>query len=265
MGSLWDHLQNKSDPKLALFAVYFHAILKNVDSERRWPTRWKLHYRDFAEVPKIFRLKYRRFSGVPFMPVVKSIVSKNELHAVQNEVIPVASGVTIDHIMSAQSQELDIIEKLRMLDLQPTAFLLTHPKKGIRWGREKTVEAIAHYKMFLLLHYLYPDKNLVPTEEIDLVWEHHFADSAKYRQDSQILFNSYLDHNPYFGILDETDEKNWLAAFAETKLLFEKHFGKDFLAAVNLQFTNPARCELPKKQKQIHPLNIQADVIDILP
>ncbi|MBD2567791.1 glycine-rich domain-containing protein [Anabaena lutea] len=188
----------------------------------------------------------------------RAILPEIDAQVIHNEAIA-------DYIMSAQSQELDMIQKLRLLDLQPTAFLLTHPKKAIRWTQEKTVQAIAHYKMFLLLHYLYPDQNIVPTEEIDLVWEHHFADNAKYRQDCQMLFGHFLDHNPYFGILDEADEKNWLAAFAETKLLFEKHFGRDFLAAVNLEFTNPARCELPKKQKQIHPLNIQADVIDILP
>jgi hypothetical protein len=180
------------------------------------------------------------------MPVVNTIVANN----VQEE---------------AHANYTDFIEKLQVLDLQPTAFLLTHPKKGIRWTREKTVEAIAHYKMFLLLHYFYPGQNLVPTQDIDIVYEHHFADSVKYRQDCQMLFGYHLEHNPYFGIVDEADEKNWLAAFAETKLLFEKHFGRDFLAAVNLQFTNPARCELPKKQKQIYPLNIQATVIDILP
>lgn len=247
-----------SNPKLRLFAANLRAILKSVEGER-WPTRLKLHSGDFAESPKSDRLKYIMLSGVPLMSVVKPIVSKNELHAVQKEAIPVA-GVAI-------ANYTDFIEKLQVLDLEPIAFLLMHPEKGVRWTREKTVQAIAHYKMFLLLHYLYSDKKLVPTVEIDVVFEHHFSDSAKYRQDCNDLFGYFVDHNPYFGLLDEADEKNWLAAFAETKFLFEQHFGTDVLAAVNLQLTNPARCEPPKQPQQIRPrvANIQADVMDILP
>jgi hypothetical protein len=183
------------------------------------------------------------------MPVVKSIVSKNELHVVQKEVIPVASETTVDHIMYVQSElELEFVEKLQVLDLEPIAFLLTHPKKNVRWSREKAVEAIAHYKMFLLLHFLYPDKNIIPTEEIDVVFEHHFLDSAKYRQDCNKLFGYFLDHNPYRGLLDETDEMNWLADFKETKILFDLHFG--------IELRNAARCQ---PLKQIHPrvANIQ--------
>jgi hypothetical protein len=43
----------QSDPKVQLFELDFHAILKNVDSDNRWPTRWKLHSGDFAQIPKI--------------------------------------------------------------------------------------------------------------------------------------------------------------------------------------------------------------------
>jgi hypothetical protein len=187
------------------------------------------------------------------MPVVKSIVSKNEFHAVQKEVIPVASEATADHIMYVESQlESDFIEKLRALDLEPIIFLLTHPKKSLGWSRDKALQAIAHYKMFLLLHNLYPDKNIVPTEEIDRVFEQHFSDSAKYHQDCNHLFGYFLHHDPYFGLLNEADEKSHLAAFMETKVLFKKHFGIELLI-------NPSRCQPLKQPKQIRPCvaNIQ--------
>lgn len=202
------------------------------------------------------------------MSVVKSIVSKNEFYAVQKAVIPVASEAIADHIMYVQSQlKSEFIEKLRVLDLEPIIFLLTHPKKSLGWSRDKALQAIAHYRMFLLLHYLYPDKNLVPTVEIDMVWEQHSLDHAKYRQDCNSLFDSFVDHNPYRGLLDETDEKNWLADFEETKILFEQNFGTDFLSAINLQLTDPAHCELPKKSKPIptRMVNMQANIMNISP
>jgi hypothetical protein len=187
------------------------------------------------------------------MPVVKSIVSKNEFHAVQKEVIPVASEATADHIMYVESQlESDFIEKLRALDLEPIIFLLTHPKKSLGWSRDKALQAIAHYKMFLLLHYLYPEKNIVPTEEIDEVLHNHSSDSAKYHQDCNHLFGYFLHHDPYFGLLGEADQKSHLAAFMETKVLFKKHFG------IELSI-NPSRCQPLKQPKQIRPCvaNIQ--------
>jgi hypothetical protein len=163
--------------------------------------------------------------------------------------------------MYVQSElKSEFIERLREFDPEPIIFLLTHPKKSLRWSRDKALQAIAHYKMFLLLHYLYPEKNIVPTEEIDEVFHHHSSDSAKYHQDSNHLFGYFLHHDPYFGLLDEFDEKSHLAAFMETKVLFKKHFGIDLS-------NNPARCQPLKQPKPIHPrgTNIQTNVIDIRP
>lgn len=181
------------------------------------------------------------------MPVVKQIVSNNKLHTLDLEML-------IDYIMSVQSElKLEFVKKLQTLDLEPVAVLLMHPTKGVGWTKERTVQAIAHYKMFLFLHYLYPHHKIISTMDIDVVWEHHFLDIAKYRQDCKMLFGYFLEHNPYFGLLDQANEKNSSTTFAENQLVFEQHFGTDFLAAVNLQLTKNAHFEPVKQQNRSVP------------
>jgi len=92
-------------------------------------------------------------------------------------------------------------------------------------------QAIARYKMFLLLVYLYPNTTIVPTREIDEVWHKHLSDTRKYREDCELLFGRFIDHFPYFGLRGELDRQDLETSFVRTKALFEQHFGADSLGA----------------------------------
>ena len=127
--------------------------------------------------------------------------------------------------LSQNFQEFTI--KLKQLDLRAIAYQLMHCEKGERWSFEQTNQAIVHYSMFLCLIYLYPNRKLVPTKEIDRVWHHHILDTMKYAQDCEMLFGRFIHHFPYFGKRGGVDKQNLHGAFAETQTLFQEHFNID--------------------------------------
>jgi hypothetical protein len=129
--------------------------------------------------------------------------------------------VTPDHCpITAQTFE----EKLEQLDLEPIAFQLMHSGEA-EWTYQRTMQAIAQYRQFLYLIYLYPNRSLVPTQECDRVWHHHILDTSKYAEDCEMLFGRFIHHFPYFGLRGESDRQNLHVAFEQTQTLFQEHFG----------------------------------------
>lgn len=120
-------------------------------------------------------------------------------------------------------------EKLESLDLELIAQKLMHPDHGQGWTRSQINRAIARYKMFLHLLYLYPNRTIVPTQEIDQVWHQHILDTRKYGQDCQWLFGYFVHHYPYFGIGSEAEKQALEMAFSCTRTLFAEHFGIDLI------------------------------------
>lgn len=92
-------------------------------------------------------------------------------------------------------------------------------------SKEVCTKAELEYKRFLTLKLLYQKKELVPSKLVDKFWHAHILDTAAYRSDCNQLFGFFLDHFPYFGIYGDDDQGNLQRAFAETKQLYEKHFG----------------------------------------
>jgi hypothetical protein len=120
--------------------------------------------------------------------------------------------------------DIDILTKLNSIDFGPIAFKLMNAEDGKGWNLPETTQAIEDYRRFLFLTYLYPDRAIVPTQTIDRVWHTHILDTIKYREDCQLVFGRFLDHWPYFGMLDEHDRQNLDAAFADTQDLWREHF-----------------------------------------
>jgi hypothetical protein len=142
---------------------------------------------------------------------------------------------------SVPAESRAFLNKLKALDLEPIAFKLMHPVVGQGWTRSQTIQAIAHYLMFLYIVYLYPQYEIVPTLEIDRVWHYHLLDTSKYAQDCQMLFGRFLHHFPYLGLRGEADREHLQMAFAQTQELFRKHFGAHALGEGELQ--QAADCE----------------------
>jgi hypothetical protein len=118
----------------------------------------------------------------------------------------------------------EFLQRLMEVDFGPIAFKLMHPDEGVGLTLSEVTEAIEQYRRFLFLYHLYPDRTLVPSKEIDRVWHTHILDTAKYREDCELLFAQFIDHWPYFGMTDAADRAALEQAFAETKALYAQHF-----------------------------------------
>ncbi|MDY6897549.1 MAG: glycine-rich domain-containing protein-like [Cyanobacteriota bacterium] len=119
------------------------------------------------------------------------------------------------------------IGKLKQLDLRSIAYELMHASEGEKLTFEQTKQALNHYSMFLCLINLYPERQLVPTQQIDRVWHSHILDTMKYAEDCQMLFGRFIHHFPYLGKRGKVDQKNLYTAFRETQKLFQQHFNVD--------------------------------------
>ncbi len=93
------------------------------------------------------------------------------------------------------------------------------------WLKSEVNEACLLYKNFLFLNYKYPDKQIVPSEDIDEFWHNHILDTRKYKIDCEKIFGSYLDHYPYFGMDGVSTLKDLTTAFTETQKLHLQEFG----------------------------------------
>ena len=120
----------------------------------------------------------------------------------------------------------DFLQRLSKIDFGPIAFKLMHPDEGEGWEIERTTQAIEAYRQFLFLSAKYPTQRIVPSREVDLVWHTHILDTAKYREDCNLLFGKFIDHWPYFGMNSEAEKQASEQAFATTQALAKKHFGK---------------------------------------
>jgi len=116
------------------------------------------------------------------------------------------------------------IGKLTQLDLGPIAYRLLHSNED-KWNLEQTKRGIYQYYLFLILVYLYPNTQLVPSQEIDRVWHYHITDTMKYAEDCEMLFGRFIHHFPYLGKGGKMDRDNLHKAFEKTEVLFQEHFG----------------------------------------
>jgi hypothetical protein len=136
--------------------------------------------------------------------------------------------LVVKEALSAQA--LVCLQKLKALDLAAVARHLMNPSNGDGWTRQQALRAIRRYKTFLFVSYLYPPIVLIPTQEIDRVWHCHILHTCKYRQDCEMLFGYFIDHEPESAVSSETHQQNLDAAFAQTQALlalWEGYFEAD--------------------------------------
>jgi hypothetical protein len=96
--------------------------------------------------------------------------------------------------------------------------------------------AIKKYGLFLLLLQKYPNKRIVPTQEIDAILHAHMANLDQFERDCQKLFNASLHHLPEFGLRGDNEYLEWQLIFAQTQELFELNFGQGSMG------NSPAAC-----------------------
>lgn len=128
-------------------------------------------------------------------------------------------------------------EKLKLLDLSPIAVYLMNPQNGYGWTRQQVFHAIRRYKTFLFVSYLYPEIPLVPTPDIDCVWHCHILHTRKYRQDCEMLFGYFIDHEPNSKHWGEANQQTLDDTLAQTQALlsqFERGFEEPVIGGTQL-------------------------------
>ena len=100
-----------------------------------------------------------------------------------------------------------------------------------RWTQEKAGQVVDEYIMFLYIASLNIGVHLVPTQEIDYVWEDDILQSAaQYMQTCQTLCGHVIHHAGEIEIKKTHPAKNTAAAFTRTHTLFAQYFGKTQLS-----------------------------------
>ena len=113
-------------------------------------------------------------------------------------------------------------EKVKGFDRQS---LVKQLMKRYQWSRRKATRATIRYLMFLFLAALYPCKTIVPTCEIDCVWEQHILNNtSQYIRDCEQLLGRVIHHASETEVWEEPKSQKANLAFAQTQALVEQHF-----------------------------------------
>jgi len=67
-------------------------------------------------------------------------------------------------------------------------------------------KAVDEYRKMLVLIQRFPERPVVPSKLVDLVWHEHILDTARYKRDCLRMFGRYVHHNPSFGGEEEKAE-----------------------------------------------------------
>ena len=125
-----------------------------------------------------------------------------------------------------QSINVNEIEPLvAELDLERIVWKVMNNPYGPEMSLTDVMDAVHQYRRFLTLKVRYPDAQLVPTDDIDLIWHSHILDTINYQIDCEMLFGRFLHHSPYFGNYGDDSQEQMSDMFDFTSELWVKEFG----------------------------------------
>ena len=109
---------------------------------------------------------------------------------------------------------------------------------------DQVLFAVKQYKRFLNLKIKYPELNLVPTDDIDMVWHSHILDTEQYAKDCANLFGKFLHHNPFFGEFGNETQKEMGIMFKETSDMWLHEYGEALETPVYFR-CDGKKCHVP--------------------
>jgi len=126
------------------------------------------------------------------------------LSRTQPEIDPAVAGIDLDRIVWK---------------------VVNNPHKP-EMNEDDVLQAVHQYRRYLTLKIRYPGVELVPTDDIDLIWHTHILDTENYASDCQRLFGRFLHHNPFFGEFGSETQDEMGVMFKETSELWAQEFGE---------------------------------------
>lgn len=95
-----------------------------------------------------------------------------------------------------------------------------------QWNLVRAKKAVLDYQRYMAVTKALGGVQLVPNGDIDEIWHMHILDTRAYMQDCDTLFGEYLHHYPYFGMLDEENQQQWLDVQAQSEQLWQHLFSE---------------------------------------
>lgn len=114
-------------------------------------------------------------------------------------------------------------------------------KVAVETGMESSdlIAAEDLYRKFLTIKYKNPTLELAPPVIVDHVWDVHVMFTKQYRNDCDMLFGQFIDHNPHV----ESDGWDVTPAFAATQRLFQSEFDINFTrTGLRAEYVQAAWC-----------------------
>jgi len=137
-----------------------------------------------------------------------------------------------------------ILPPVADLDLDRIVWKVANDPYKPEMSEEEVLKAVGQYRRFLSLKIRHPNANLVPTDDIDLIWHTHILDTENYASDCQKMFGSFLHHNPYFGDHGEETQEEMEKMLDETSDLWIKEYGEDLSTPAQFRCAGKA-CHSP--------------------
>ncbi|SKB31050.1 glycine-rich domain-containing protein [Malaciobacter marinus] len=104
------------------------------------------------------------------------------------------------------------------------------------WTKKRAIKAVNDYKKYLAITKVLDGYQLVPNGDIDEIWHYHIMDTRQYVKDCYEIFGGFLHHYPYFGMIDEENEKKWLETQEVSQNIWKNLFNED------LYYTEAQKC-----------------------
>ena len=123
-------------------------------------------------------------------------------------------------------KSFDIASAVKNIDLERIEWKVRNNQYKPEMNNDEISSAINQYRRYLTLKIRYPNVNLVPTDDIDLIWHTHILDTENYATDCKKLFGRYLHHKPYFGDHGDETQDEMGEFFDQTSDLWNKEFGE---------------------------------------
>ena len=107
-----------------------------------------------------------------------------------------------------------------------------------QWRQSSSIkQIITRYYRFMQLKASFPNILLVPTLDIEMIWQTHLLRPEMYREDCMRLFHRIIDHSLLTSEVEQIVKEE---AFVDTCKLYEERFGEEY-------------CPLPESDERVPP------------
>jgi hypothetical protein len=123
--------------------------------------------------------------------------------------------------------EQHVISGIQALNLESVKVRLMDPEVGEGWTREYADSIEIAYRTYLTMVVKYQDhaEDILLSKDVDEFWHTHILQTAKYMDDCEAVFGTYLHHAPHIGEITDADAERRNAQAEKTRQLYEREFG----------------------------------------